>query len=289
MQPRPAESTARAVPRTGGVPANAARPEKLVGALRAGLAILRHLNEAGARAGVNRIARDLGLNPSTCYNLLRTLVREGMATFDPLTKTYALGLGAVELAKGAIEHASHAHLMRGHLAEIAARHRVTATLWQRSGADRVVLVDRCEADSAMRVHMQVGQRLPVYVAALGRCMAAHSGLGKAALREAFRSLRWEDPPAFEAYWRSVGDARILGYGVDEGHYVRGATTVSSVVLDRDGRPVMALSAVGFGAQLTRARIAALGEDLRDRAAAVSRALAGGTARGAQGDAASNRR
>lgn len=269
--------------------ADEAPPEKLVGALRAGLSILRYLNETGARAGVNRIARDLGLNPSTCYNLLRTLVWEGMVAFDPQGKTYAMGLGVVEMAKGALDHASYAHLMRRHLEEIAARHRVTATLWQRSGADRVVLVDRCEADSAMRVHMQVGQRLPLYVAALGRCMAAHSGLDKSALRKAFKALRWEDSPGFENYWASVAEARERGYGVDEGNYVRGATTVSSVVLDRDGVAILALSAVGFGAQLTPARVSALGVDLRDRAAAVSRALAGNAGNGERNGAAARRR
>lgn len=252
----------------------ASPPEKLVGALSAGLAILRHLGATGARAGVSRIARDLGLNPSTCFNLLRTLAYEGMVSFDPQSKTYALGLGVVELAKGALEQASYARFMRPHLEAVASTHRVTATLWQRTGIDRVVLVDRSESDSTMRVHMEVGQRLPMYVAALGRGMAAHSGLTKAALREVFRGLRWEQPPTFEAWWRSVEEARTRGYAVDAGNFVRGATTVSSVVLDGAGVPIMALSAVGFAAQLTPDRVAALGEDLGERAATVGRALAG---------------
>ena len=253
-----------------------APPDKRVGALSAGLAVLRYLNETGARAGVSRVARDLQLNPSTCFNLLRTLVYEGMVSFDPDTKTYALGLGVIELAKGALDQASYAKFIRPHLDAVAARHQVTATLWQRSGDDRVVLVDRSESDTAMRVHMQIGQRLPMYVAALGRCMAAHSGLSKPALRQAFRALRWENPPSFEQYWRSVEEARRVGFVVDAGQYVLGATTVSAVVLDGDGQPLMALSAVGFSAQLTPARVAALGADLRERAAAVGRALAGGT-------------
>lgn len=262
------EKTQAAVARRPGA------PPKLVGALAAGLAILRHLGDTGSRAGVSRIARDLGLNPSTCFNLLRTLVHEGVVSFDAGTKTYALALGVVELAKGALEQASYARFMRPHLEAVSARHRVTATLWQRAAADRMVLVDRSESDAAMRVHMQVGQRLPLYVAAFGRCMAAHSGLSRQALREVFRGLRWENPPSFEAWLRSVKQAREDGYAVDAGHFVRGATTVSSVVLDAAGAPVMALSAVGFEAQLGAAQLAALGGDLAERAATVGRALAG---------------
>jgi len=260
-------------------------PDKRVGALSAGLAVLRYLTRTGTRAGVSRIARDVQLNPSTCFNLLRTLVYENLVTFDPQTKTYGLSLGLIELAKGALDQASHARFMRPHLDAIAVRHQVTATLWQRAGNDRVVLVDRAESDAAMRVHMPIGQRLPMYVAALGRCMAAHSGLGKSALREAFRFLRWENPPSFEQYWKSVQAARACGFAVDAGHYVRGATTVSAVVLDRDGLPFMALSAVGFEAQLTGAKIALLGADLRERAGAVSGAVSGAMSGGPLADGA----
>ena len=253
---------------------DAAAAPKLVGALAAGLAILRHLGETGARAGVSRIARDLELNPSTCFNLLRTLVHEGMVSFDPDSKSYGLALGVVALAKGALEQASYARFMRPDLEAVSARHGVTATLWQRAGRDRMVLVDRAESDATMRVHMQLGQRLPLYVAAFGRCMAAHSGLSRAQLRALFRELRWERPPSFEAWWRSVGEARARGYAVDAGHFVRGATTVSSVVLDAEGAPLMALSAVGFEARLAPEQLVSLGEDLAERTATVGRALAG---------------
>ncbi len=250
-------------------PAGAAPPRKPVGALSAGLAVLRHLGRSGGGAGVNRIARDLGLNPSTCFNLLRTLAWEGVVSFDPADKTYRLGPGAVELARGALEPAARVRQMRLHLEAVASRHRVTVTLWQRVGDDRVVLIDRAVADAAMQVHMPIGQRLPLHVGALGRCMAAQAGLRKAQLREAFRPLRWESPPSFEQYWRSVRLAAEQGWAADEGNFVRGATTVAAVVPDADGRPAFALSAVGFSDQFTPASLAALGEELRDRARAAA--------------------
>ena len=110
-----------------------AAPDKLVGALSSGLAILRYLSRTGAGVGVSQVARDLKLNPSTCFNLLKTLVHEGLAVFDGASKSYALGLGLVELAKGALEQASYTRLVRPHLDAIASKHRVTATLWQRVG------------------------------------------------------------------------------------------------------------------------------------------------------------
>ncbi len=249
-------------------------PEKLVGALISGLSVLRYLVAAQSPVGVSRIARDLELNPSTCFNLLKTLVHEGLAVFDEATKTYSVGMGLLALARGTLEQVSYIAMVRPHLREIAMNHGVTCTLWHVMKGERVVLIDRADNDAAIRVHMSLGQRLPMYIAALGRCMAAHSGLTTSELRSRFARLRWEDDLSFDTYLAQVGEARKRGYAVDQSHYVKGVTTVSSVVLDALAKPLMAISAVGFGAKMNKADVKALGEDLRDRAEAISFAMAG---------------
>lgn len=249
-------------------------PEKLVGALVGGLNVLRYLAATQSPVGVSRIARDLELNPSTCFNLLKTLVHEGLAVFDETTKTYSVGLGLLALAKGTLEQSSYIGMVKPHLREVALRHNVTCTLWHVTSGERVVLVDRADNDAAIRVHMNIGQRLPMYVAALGRCIAAHSGLRVAELRSRFGGLRWDDGLTFDLYLSEVEEARKRGYAVDHGHYAKGVTTVSAAVLDELKKPLMAISAVGISAQLTKPDIKALGEDLRDRGAEISAAMAG---------------
>ncbi|AMG90643.1 IclR family transcriptional regulator [Bordetella bronchiseptica] len=252
-------------------------PEKLVGALVGGLRVLRYLSAAPAGVGVTRVARDLQLNSSTCYNFLKTLVYEGLVTFDESTKTYSIALGLVELAKGVLEQGAYVRLIHPHLEEIARAHRVTATLWQRTSNERVVLVDRADNDSSVRVHMSVGQRLPMYIAALGRCMAANAGLDREQLEQRFDALRWDDKPPFDEYLAGVEEARKNGYATDAGHYVKGVSTASAAVLDAFGKPVMAISAVGFSAQFTGDALERLGQDLRERAGRITRALSGGRA------------
>jgi len=251
------------------------QPEKLVGALVSGLQIVRYLSSGRPSAGVSQIARDLQLNPSTCFHLLKTLVHERLVLFDPATKTYSLGLGLVELAKGALRQNAYARMLRPALEAVALAHGVTATLWQRIEEDRVVLVDYVEAASAIRINMNIGQRLPATIAALGRCIAAHSNMPKAHLRKLFSNLRWQDPPSFGTYLAEVEAARRNGYAIDPGNYVKGVTTVSAPVLDETGRPIMAISAVGFSAQFDKARLQRLAADVRDRALEASRALSGG--------------
>jgi DNA-binding IclR family transcriptional regulator len=249
-------------------------PEKLVGALSSGLAVLRYLAGTGNPVGVTRIARDLELNSSTCFNILKTLVHEGLVNFDDSTKTYAIGIGLVELAKGSLEQASYVRMVRPHLEALASEHAITATLWQRTRDERVVLVDVADNSAAIRVHMSVGQRLPMYIAALGRCMAAYSELSEDQLRERIASLRWENAPSFDDYYAEVRKVRERGYAVDNGNYVKGVTTISAPIVDASHRAIMAVSAVGFAAQLDKAEIRAVGEDLRERSEQISRALSG---------------
>lgn len=260
------------MPRTTRATTTAVKP---VGALQSGLRILRYLAATGAPLGVTRVARDLQLNPSSCFNLLRTLASEGMVRFDEEAKTYSIALGAVELARGALDRASHARLVRPELDEVALRYGVTVALWQCIDEEQVMLVDIAESGSSVRILMNIGQRYPMYVAALGRCIAAVSGLDRAALLRKFATLRWDSPPSFDAYLASVEEARERGYGVDHENFKRGLTTLSAVIVDERGAPAMAFSSVALSAQMTPEIIGELGADLHHRALRISRALFAG--------------
>jgi len=247
---------------------------KLVGAVVSGFKVVRHLARAKGPLGVNQVARETDLNPSTCFNILRTLVHERIVTFDPVRKTYAIGLGFVEIAKGSLEKASFARLARPHLDALAASFSVTMTLWQRTGEDRMVLVERADNDATIRVHMNLGQRLPMLIGAFGRCMAVHDERPEAELRKAFATLRWQDPPSFEVWLAEVRAARNSGYAIDADRYVRGVTTVAAPVFGDEGRPVMAVSAICFSGQFSPVSLAGLAEGVRDCAASLSVAIAG---------------
>lgn len=251
---------------------NATPLRKPVGAVLAAIRILRFLDAARGPAGVNQIARGANVIPSTCFNILRTLAHERLVTFDPTTKTYELGFGLAALAKSALEQGSLVKLVRPHLERLARQHEVTTTLWYRIGDDRVMLVDSAESGGAIRIRMNVGQRLPLLVGAFGRCMAASEGLSKAALERRFRSLRWATPMAFNSYYKQVQAARADGFAVDRENFAKGITTASSAVLAPDGRPIMAISAVTFSAQIQGKSLKQLCIAIRDSAAEITSAL-----------------
>src|SRR6201996_5456608 len=62
-------------------------------------AVLRLLGKSNTPLGVQSIARELGLVPSTCLYVLRALVAEELVSFDADTKRYSLEAGVLTLAR----------------------------------------------------------------------------------------------------------------------------------------------------------------------------------------------
>src|SRR5271163_554556 len=85
--PRPDRELARAVKATKAP------------AISRAAAVLRLLGKSDAPLGVQSIARELGMVPSTCLYVLRALVAEEFVSFDPDTKRYSLEAGVLTLAR----------------------------------------------------------------------------------------------------------------------------------------------------------------------------------------------
>lgn len=245
---------------------------KEVGAVVAAARILRFLSKLRRPVGVTEVARALALNPSTCFNILRTLAAEGLAAFDPSTKTYSPGLGLAELAASALDGVLPERLVRPRLEALAERFGATMTLWLRTGLDRVVLVDLAQGSALVRIHMNLGQRLPLLIGALGRCMAAHAGLPQDELARRYALLRSDALAPFETFLEQVEQARRDGYAVDAGNFVSGITTVSAAIRDGAGQPVMAISAVDLSARLDAVSTRTLGVTLAAAAEEVGHTL-----------------
>src|SRR5690349_9503958 len=77
----------------------AALEQSVVPAVSRAAAILRLLGRSSEPLGVQTIARTLGIVPSTCLHILRTLTAEELASVDPDSKQYSLGPGTLMLAR----------------------------------------------------------------------------------------------------------------------------------------------------------------------------------------------
>lgn len=225
------------------------------------IGILRFLTESGKPARAVQIARNLSINSSTCFNILRTLVGEGVVEFDSLSKTYRPGIGLAKLANNALSEGQRLSAAKPLMHEVAAEHGVTVSLWRRIGTERIILVAIEHSPSDLRVHMAEGQRLPMLMGASGRVLAPHLGKTKNELRSLFKGLRWQRPISFDTYWGQVESARELGFAVDDGYFTRGVMTIAAPIFDQGGNPAFTVSAVMFQGQFEAEGVAELGREL----------------------------
>jgi DNA-binding IclR family transcriptional regulator len=210
--------------------------------------ILRHLSQAGLPERSVDIARILGINPSTCFNILRTLVMEDVVDFNPLSKRYSVGLGLARLVGQLVTQGERVQFAKPLLQDLANRLRVTVTLWRRMGPDRMVIVSSAASPTDVRIDMAEGQRLPILMGASGRLFATQVDLDDEKVQEGFERIRWARPLSFPVYRDDVQLAAQRGWAVDDGYFSVGILAIAAPVYSPSGAIDFTVSAVLFRGQ-----------------------------------------
>lgn len=234
-----------------------------VGSVQAAIAILRHLEKAGAAMGVNALSRTLDISPSSCFLLLKTLADEQFLDFDPATKRYSLGPGAIALGRSAIDPARSFALARTKLEEVAAAHDVTVGLWRLRLSEQLIAVGVAESEATTRIHITVGQRMPIASGAAGRCALAFSKNDGQSVAQRIAAVRWANTPDLDTYLRDLATTRERGWAIDEGDFLQGVTTIAAPVLNRDGALELCLAATMFNGQHDVARQQLIASSLQE--------------------------
>jgi DNA-binding IclR family transcriptional regulator len=260
---RQRSASSRSLASTAGATGPTASQSRRSGTVAQTLAILRFLAHASQPMGVNAIARELGMAPSSCFKILKQLQLADFADFEPVRKCYSLGPEAIELARSALDPAQVFSLLRPKLMELTERFAIAIGLWRIISRGRMVLIGFIEGSNPMRIHMSVGQRLPMFVGGVGRAFAAEFKLDEDRLRRVYCALRWQTPTSYEEYARSVADAARMGYAVDRNTFAPGITTVAKALPDATGVLAYGLSAIMFSGQHSETVMAEIGAALRE--------------------------
>ena len=239
-------------------------------------AILRLLSRVETPIGVNAIARELTIAPSSCFKILKSLHSEGFVDFDEQNKGYSLGLGVASLSRRALDPTNAFSVVRPTLERIAQEQSIAIGWWRILPNRRIVLTGFCEGGTPMRIHMTPGQRLPRLIGAVGRQIAADLHLSAEDIRAEFEAMSWQVPPSFDEYLADVERARRSGFALDAGNFARGVCSAATTVKDNAGEIHYGVSGIMFSGQHDDAAINEIGRVLIDfsKAAALRLGLAG---------------
>lgn len=220
----------------------------LVRSILSAMAILRFLAEKGGQPqSLSETSRAVEMSMSSCFNVLKTLVHENLLSFDPKTKKYALEALTAQFFAAAPRLDTWSQGLGDRLRGVAARHRVSCGLWQVRG-DRQLLLEVFDSPSATRVHLGLGQRIPLYAGATGRCVAATQRKSRRAMVQIVGGLRWQLRPALDEYEASIRHVQEHGWSLDRNNHVRGLTSISAPIRSGERTVRYSITATGFSGQ-----------------------------------------
>jgi DNA-binding IclR family transcriptional regulator len=233
--------------------------------------IVRMLTENRTPMRASTIGRELEINPSTCFNILRTMTLEGILSFDSQSKTYGIGNELEALLQYLMPQGTFNMIeaARPLLQKAAASLNVTITLWKRLGKDRIMLICNESNPGAIRIDMATGQRLPHLMGASGRLFAHYDKTDDDELRRAFDKVRWARPLSFTQYKEEIQQINHRGWAIDDGYFSAGITAVAAPVLNSNNEMLFSVSAITFRGAHSEEHYGYIGNELNKLARKLS--------------------
>lgn len=195
------------------------------GALRT-VAILDFVAGSHHPVSATDIARATGLNPSTAFNITKTLVASGYLQTDPGSRRYTTGAALQALSRKVAQQAQPHELARLPMQGFANRFEVVVSLWRRISRYSISMLLAAENQAATRIQVAASVRLPLLHGSMGRLMAYGGGLSDAERKDVFAVVNFERPLSYRSFMQQAKKAAEVGWSIDDGHIRSAVTSVS---------------------------------------------------------------
>jgi DNA-binding IclR family transcriptional regulator len=214
-------------------------------------AILRYL-AANGPSTLSEIVDGTGFNKSTTHYLLQTLTRQDAVELDISIRRYRLGIGLIELGAAASEGLTEVGVAKRYLSRILELFNVTIVLYQRASPSEVVLVDKIERVSRVRITLQMGIRVPIQGGSFGRAFLAFDppSLVDTLLVNGLQAFTPVSVTDVEQFRSELDDVRRLGWAFDREGFALGVSTVAAPIFGAHGSVRLVAAAVGFSSVMT---------------------------------------
>ncbi len=229
---------------------------------------------APGSVGVTELSEASGLPVGTVHRLLKALLKKGYVRHDPLTRRYAVGYTAVELAARIREGGglvSDAEPYLRQLVELTGESANLAVL----DAHAAVYVAHVASPRTVRMFTKVGNRAPLHASGTGKILVANLPDEQRETMLRTLPLARHTPMTItdrKALRREFEAVRRLGYALDNGEFEEGVSCIAVPVWDVTEEVVAAVSVSGPASRLTRDRADSLVPRIREIVAGLSRTL-----------------
>jgi len=255
------------VSETEGLPTGAERGS--VASISKAIAILRLLGSANSPLTMTEIARDTNLTPSSCHDLVTTLVQIGLVQPSVMGKSYEIGARLVRLAKMALVSPENFREMQRSMNLISDKYDVNLSVFRAFATSSYISTQVSEGSAPIRIRLSPGQEFPVFRGSPGKFFAAYHDLDAGAYLEALAQIGLDSPMQIERFEAEVREDKKRGWSADNAVTQRGVASIAVPILTENGKFLGAIELVMFRNQFDQAPIATIVQD----AIAFARVLA----------------
>jgi len=218
--------------------------------------------------GVTELAKATGLNKTTVFRMLDTLVNLGYVPRDGKTEKYSLTLKFLKISSEQLASYDIHKKMHPILKQIADESGETVHLVERQG-EQVVYIDKCESTTnSVRMVSRIGMTLDVFTTAVGKAMLA-------TLTNKEICRLWESCPHSKKteftitdvneYLKEIETVRLSGYATDDEENELGVRCVAVAIPD-------AYSEYKYAVSISAPKIRTDDETLKARAKMLKKIL-----------------
>ena len=252
----------------------AENPEKRVRTLDRGLVLLETLAGTEDGLGLTELSQRCGLDKSTAYRLLMTLLQRGYVRQNARTRRYSLGLKIFDLYDAAQNGLGLQEVCRPFLRQLLEVSGETSHLAVLSGW-QIVFLDTMRTHQIVGVRTQIGRYEPAYCTALGKAVLA--ALPREEAMSLFKDVELRaytalTPTSLDALAGELDRVAETGYAVDNEEFIAGVRCVATPVMDVKRQPAGAIGISGPATRLSAERCAALGDVVRRIGESASEAM-----------------
>jgi DNA-binding IclR family transcriptional regulator len=201
------------------------------------LSLLDYLAEhPESKHSLTEMTEFLGIDKSSVFRLLSTLMNRGLVRQDEGRKTYQLGFGIYTLAAALRTQTKITEIVSPFLRRIAVETNENAHLAVRSGMS-AVFVDRERASKTISANTNIGDSEELHCTAVGKCLI--SELDEKSLRILFEDApmsRYTDNTItdIDSLVAEMAKVRELGYAVDAEEYERNVVCLAAPIINFEG-------------------------------------------------------
>jgi DNA-binding IclR family transcriptional regulator len=217
---------------------------QIITSVKKALEILKLFHTVSPELTLSEITDHMGLNKSSVYKLVTTMVEAGFLEKDPVTNHYRLGLFVLELSSKVVGSDDVRELARPVLEQLSRKTGEIIHLSTLEGAD-IIYLEKVGQAQPLTVATKIGERAPAYCSAMGKALL--SGLSRAELEKTL------GPGPFKGYTpNTITELAVLeeeldrvrrqGYAIDDEEAFPGIKCVAAPVRDGEGGIIAAISA-----------------------------------------------